>query len=109
MTAAKFAKRANTPGYALRARAWKTVQGLRQGLLRARALEEPVQGLRHGPLRALAPQGLVQGRTVSGALTKHIKKCTILFRAEFRWEVELGIADWRIWMLEREIFLQVVQ
>jgi hypothetical protein len=60
------------------------VQGLRQGLLRARALEEPVQaGLRHGPLRAPAPQGLVQGRTHCGTPV-YWENGRVAARADFR-------------------------
>jgi hypothetical protein len=63
MAAAKFAKRANTPGYCEHARAWKSVQGLRQGLrvLRAPPRGGPVQGLRCGPVPARAPGGPAQG------------------------------------------------
>jgi hypothetical protein len=39
----------------------EAVQGLRYGLLRPRALEEAVQGLRYGLLLARAPEGSLQG------------------------------------------------
>jgi hypothetical protein len=62
MAAAKMAKRANK--YTRLLRAWapiEPVQGMRHGLVQARATEGHLQGMQHGPVRARAPEGQVQG------------------------------------------------